>query len=346
MVKNKNKKGFARAKKVWHITDFRSLFELPDDLRKKRPGPLTFTKSPVTLTAGSKAPDIKHWERLQQLKSRPERHLLRSVFEDLKCWAGLKTIKDRGYLITTEGQPASYEYIAAQLKMEVAEIKKAMTLLEGIGLLERLMVKSGKSDSAGQGQTEADSSGHSRTKTDSAGRKRKPLKKGSKTNGNGKGNSKGNKKRLSKDKPKAREVPKPTTQPIKPQDFARGGTSEPFASPSELKNTQLVGDLAKNMLHKYNPQAKQFALEIYQALELPWDPMSETGRRELGCFAAVWHKAWVSKANFEVIEELRARAIGEAQKIGKRRMNKKRGAVWCHVFKNLLASRSGVQKVV
>lgn len=328
MTKAKTK---CRGRKVWHITDFRSLFELSDDLRKKRPGPLTFTKSPVTLTAGSKVPDINLWERLQQLKSRPERHLLRSVFEDLKCWAGLKTIKDRGFLVTTEGQPASYEYIAAQLKLKVDEVKQAMALLEEIGLLERMPVKIKKSpDTSGQGRTKTDLSGHSRKKPDTAGRKRKPLKKKSKTNGNGKGKSKGNKKRLSKDKPNAIKVPPSTTQPIKPQTSAKGGTLIPFASPSKLKNTELLGDIAGDMIHKYNPHAKRFALEIYRALKLPWDPKSEMGRRELGCFASMWHS--IDSHNGD---ELWARAVAEAKKIGKRRQNKKKGAVWCHVFKKL-----------
>ncbi len=342
MTKVKTK---SRGRRVWHITDFRKLFELSDDLRKKRPGPLTYTKSPVTLTAGSKDHDIKLWEKLQQLKSRPERHLLRSVFEDLKCWAGLKTIKDRGFLITTEGLPATYEYIAAQLKLEVDEIKRAMALLEEVGLLERQTIKnkqpktdtSGpsrkKADKSGQGRTKTDAAGRARKKPDKAGRKRKPFKK---VNDNGKDNSKVDKKRQdSEDKPNAIEVPPSTTQPLKPHTSAKGGALIPFTSPSKLKNTQLLGDIAEGMLHRYNPDAKLFSLEIYQALKLPWDPTSEKGKRELGCFASMWQKAWRNKASMEAIDELRERAIAEARKIACRRQNKKKGAVWCHVFKNL-----------
>jgi len=291
----------------------------------------------VTLTAGSKVHDIKLWERLQQLKSRPERHLLRSVFEDLKCWAGLKTIKDRGYLITTEGQPASYEYIAAQLKLEVEEVKQAMTLLEEIGLLERRMLKIKKSpDKSGKDRTKTDKSGRSRMRPDKTGRKRKPLKK---AKANGKGNSKGNKKRQSsKDKSNAIEVPPSTSQPLKPHTSAKGGTLIPFTSPSKLKNTQLLGDVAKGMLHRYNPDAKLFALEIYQALKLPWDPTSEEGKRELGCFASAWQKVDTS-------DELRERAISEAKKIAKRKQNRKKGAVWVGVFQDLAAAYSRRRKV-
>lgn len=326
-----------RGRKVWHITDFRPIFELSDDLRKKRPGPLTFTKSPVTLTAGSKVHDIKLWERLQQLKSRPERHLLRSVFEDLKCWAGLKTIKDRGFLITTAGQPASYEYIAAQLKLEVEEVKQAMTLLEEIGLIEKLTIKKKapkkSPDTSGQRRTKTDRAGRGRNKPGSTGRKRKSLKK---VNDNGKGNSRGRKKRqISKDKPNAIEVPPPTTQPIKPQVSARRGLVIPITAPSKLKNTELAGDITKNMLYRYNPHAKRFALEIYKALKLPWDLRSEQGKRELGCFASAWHKVDLSP---QEADELWERAVSEAKKVAKRRQNRKRGAVWRDIFTNLEAA--------
>lgn len=326
------KKANIRGRKVWHITDFREIFELSDDLRKKRPGPLTYTKSPVMLTPLSKEPDIKLWEKLQELKSRPERHLLRSVFEDLKCWAGLKTIKERGYLITTSGQPASYEYIAGQLKMGVDELEKAMLLLEVIGLIERVSKKT--PDKSGQGRTKADRSGRGRKKPDTAGRKRKPLKEQNKTNGNGKGKSKGNKKRLNKNKPKEKAPPAKTTQSLKPQIPQRGGKLIQFTPPSTL-------EIEKKILHRYTPQSKQFAFEIYQALALPWDPTSEMGRRELGCFASVWEKiaGWGNAGiPMEVIAELRDRAISEAKKIAKRRQNRRKGAVWCHVFKNLEAA--------
>jgi len=136
----------ARQKRVWHITDFRELFELPDDLRKDRPGPLSYTKSFVCLSGISKRHEIAHFERIQDLKSRPKRHLLRSIFEDLKNWSGKKTIKHRGYFLTTAELPATYEYLAAQLRLDVTELKQAMSILEEIGLIERLSMDTLPSD--------------------------------------------------------------------------------------------------------------------------------------------------------------------------------------------------------
>lgn len=73
------KKNSCRDKKAWHITDFRELFELNDDIRKGRPGPLTYTKSVVTVSGLSKEAEVRHFERMRVLKARQERHLLRSV---------------------------------------------------------------------------------------------------------------------------------------------------------------------------------------------------------------------------------------------------------------------------
>ena len=202
MIKDKKKNTRCSRKKVWHITDFRELFELSDDLRKNRPGPLTYTKSFVTLTAGSKEHDIKHFERIEELKTRQERHLLRSVFEDIKNWAGKKTLRHRGYLITTAEQPANYEYIASQVKMDVDELKRAMPILEEIGLIERVSMsvfqgnqptkkakKKSKSKAkktpgrkkqkikSGSKKSTPDASGCVRMKPDTSGTKRKPFKK-------------------------------------------------------------------------------------------------------------------------------------------------------------------------
>ena len=158
-----------------------------------------------------------------------------------------------------------------------------------------------------------------------------------KTKKNGKDNTKKKvKKRQSKEEPQ--RGPTPTSQPSQPHTSAKGGTLIPFASPSKLKNTQLLGDIANKILHRFNPHAQMFALEIYHALELPWDPLSEMGKRELGSFASAWQKSGGME------DDLRARCISEAKKIAKRRQNKKKGAVWNVVFKNLIAAHSKRQK--
>jgi len=362
-----NSKAAGRKKMVWHITDFRELFELPDDLRKKRIGPLSYTKSFVSLTGKSEAPEVKHCERLNDLKSRPERHLLRSVFEDLKNFSGKKELAHRGYLVTTAEQPAGYEYLASQLKIDISELKKAVPILGQIGLLERISMdgfadeaRPKKTKSKARKKDKSEQSGTVRNSPDASGKRRKTLKKrkgnqsnyktnSNENNGNDKGNTKGELKRQDKDNSNAIEAPPPTTQPIKPQVSAKRGVLIQFTPPSELKNTGRLGDIAEKILHRYNPAAKQFAFEVYEALKLPWDPTSEQGKRELGCFASIWEKAvgWQNAGiAMTMIDELRERAIAEARKIANRRQNRKKGAVFCVVFKRLLSARCKVVEAV
>lgn len=206
MAKEKRKRVSGRVQKVWHITDFRKLFELPDDLRKKRTGPLSYTKSFVSLTGKSEAQEISHCERLAELKSRPERHLLRSIFEDLKNFSGKKALAHRGYLVTTAEQPAGYEYLASQLKVDIADLRKAVPVLEQIGLIERISMngftgearpkkakrragKKGKRGKSGTVRNNPERSGIVRNNPDVSGKRRKTLKKRKGNQSNDKTNS-------------------------------------------------------------------------------------------------------------------------------------------------------------
>ena len=406
------KQSSGRKKKAWHITDFRELFELPDDLRKDRPGPLSYTKSFVTLSGISKEYEIKHFERLQELKSRPERHLLRSIFEDLKNWSGTKTIKHRGYLLTTAEQPATYEYLAGQLKVDIEELKQAMPILEEIGLVERVPIetlpgdkqptkpkkkqraaagrtkkKSVKKKKSSKKKSEApDTSGRIRTHPDASGKNRTALyKRNGKGNGKRKSNSKSKaNEQIDNDNPKTERnnnrqqrgndnsnsvegkptrqtksattdcrqaaVAPATTPPFMPQaSDARGSRVIPFVqAPSgsvKHKGPQRLGEILEQTKHRYDQDAQQFGGDIYRALNLPWEVTSNQGKRELGCFASCWMKAKAAGMDAAALEELRVRAIQETGKLAKRRG--KRGnvsAIWCTVFKRLLASRGSKGK--
>lgn len=127
-----------RKAKVWHITDFAELYELADDIRKKRSGPLRFTRSLVTLSPFASDAESRHFERMRCLRARPERHLLRSVFEDLKNWVAAKPFGMRGFLVTAEGKAAGCDYLAQQLMLSVDDLKQALPVLERLGFLERI----------------------------------------------------------------------------------------------------------------------------------------------------------------------------------------------------------------
>lgn len=326
-----------KAPKVWYISRFRQRYELPDDVRLDRKSPLIYTKDFVG--GGSDDESCGHWRQMMALRSRRNWLALRGAFAELKNVAGNMSSEYRGYLLGSNFEPASVKEIGRWLGVGEKKAESIINELRDVGLLERVTCP------LFNGSPEAP--GRARRRPGASGKRRKSLKKKAKAkvkvNGNGKGKSKKNKKRLrDKDNANVTKVPPPTTQPIKPHVSAERGSVIQFTAPSELKNTGRLGDITKKILHGYNPDAKQFAFEIYQALKLPWNPTSDEGKRELGCFASVWEKAvgWQNKGiPMEVIDELRARSIDEARKIARRRQNRKKGAVWCVVFKNLLAAR-------
>lgn len=325
--------------KVYHISRFRQRYELPDDVRYNRGSPLKYTKDFVG--SGSDDESCAFWRQLMALRSKKNYDSLRGNFADLKCVAGNQSKEYRGYLLDSNFKPASVKDIGRWLRKTEKQAEIIIKELLDVGLLERVPCP------LFNGSPEK--SGRARKNPGKSGKRRKSLKKKTKAKTkvkvNGKGKSKKNKKRLRKDKPNVKNPPS-TTQPIKPQVSARRESVIQFTAPSELKNTGLLGDIAKKILYRYNPDSKQFAYEIYQALALPWDLESEEGKRELGCFASVWQKVIsVDGIPQPVINQLRARAISEAKKIARRKQNKKKGAVWCHVFKNLIHAYSQRRKV-
>lgn len=314
--------------KVFHISRFRERYELPDDVRLNRKSPLVYTKDFVG--GGSDDESCAHWRQLIALRSKRNWLALRGAFAELKNVAGNMSKEYRGYLLDSQFRPASVKEIGRWLGVGEKKAQSLINELSDVGLLERVICPQFNG---------SPKSGRARRRPEKSGRRRKSLKKKVKAKVKGKVkkkvNGKGNTKRA-----KERQVksPTPTTRPLKPQLSAKGGSVIQFPDPPKLKNTQLLGDIAKNMLHKYNPDSKRFALEIYQALQLPWDPLSEPGKRELGCFASAWQKV-------ERSEELRARAITEAKGVAKRKQNKKKGAVWVGIFQDLAAAYSRRRKV-
>lgn len=318
--------------KVYHISRFRERYELPDDVRLNRRGPLIYTKDFVG--GGNDDESCAHWRQLMALRSKRNWLALRGAFSELKNIAGNMSKEYRGYLLDSNFEPASVKEIGRWLGVSEKKAQIIIKELKDVGLIE--FVGYPKFNGSPKKPRRA------RARPRKSGKRRSPLKRKTKTKTktkikiNGKGNTKKKKKeRQSKDKPKA---PTPTTQPFQPQSSAKGESVIQFPAPSELKNTQLLGDITKRMLHKYNSEAKRFALDIYTALEMPWDPASEMGRRELGCFASIWQQSGME-------DDLRDRAVSEAKKIAKRRQNKKKGAVWCVVFKNLEAAYRQRRKV-
>ena len=362
-------------RKCWHITDFRQLFELSDDLRKNRPGPLAYTKSFVTTSGASKAYEVRHVERLRLLKSRTERHLLRSVFEDLKNYAGSKTIDSRGFLLTTEGQAASYDYLAAQLNLEKGDLKQAMPILEIIRLVERISLSrihgdklssrrkrkrpksKDKSVSTNQKTGAPDSVGKKRKLSEKIGKKRTPLRNGKTkykykekatatavANGNGKNKQEIKQRQVTSQTVEAETQTKtqpPKAEPSKPKEADLGGSSpkKSFGPPGSEKRSepQRLGEVLSDIEHRYDSAAKSFGAEVFHALALPYEPNSPEGRRELGCFASRWTQAQHAGLSPPALSELREKSLADARKLSQQRTKYRNlSAIWTDIFKKTL----------
>jgi hypothetical protein len=341
-----------RGQTVLHVTDFEEIFEPSDAKRKKQKGPLSFTKSLVTIHFLSKPAEIRFIEKMKTLKSHSERHLLRSVFEDLKNWTAAKYLGPRGFLVTADLQSASCEYLAVHLDhVSVADLEKAIPILEEIGLLEKVTF-----------DYVPDTDGSSRTQPDTTGRKRKPL---NKDNDKGKSKSKNksakaniksknkstntsnnDKRQKYKGKKKTTQTPTAAPKPIEPTQSDAGGSVIPFTGPlGSAKHTGLrrsepnkLGDIAAGMFHRYDSVSQGLAVKVYRGLGLSNPLDSQQAARELGAF-----RSCISKARLDlpppVFQALMDRAIAEARRLKKYWRNRpgKPAAVWCKVFGDMVA---------
>jgi hypothetical protein len=342
-----NRDKLGRGQMFLYITDFDEIFEPSDAKRKHQKGPLSFTKSLVTIHFLSKPAEIRFIERMKILKSHSKRHLLRSVFEDLKNWTAAKYLGPRGFLITADLQPASCEYLAVHLDhVSIEDLEKAIPILEEIGLLETVTF-----------DHVPDTDGRSRMQPDTAGRKRKPL---NKSNGKGKSKSKdrsaksniksknkstktNNNRQTNKVKQQATQTPATTPEPIRPTQSEAGGSVIPFTGPlgsakHKRSEANKLGDVAAGILHRYDNVSQSFAVEVYRGLGLPSPLDSKQAARELGAF-----RSCISKARLDLpppdFQELMNRAIAEAERMKKYWRNRpgKPAAVWCKVFGDMVA---------
>jgi len=372
-----SKRSATKVPMVWRIFHFKERFELPENIRKCRRSALEFSRDYVGDAGGDEAVAYQRQFALLSNGDGLEFGLLYGLYRLLVNMAAKQSRAFRGYLLDAKNQPLSDAQIGKLLKIETRRTSKLLRKYESVYLLEHVELpvfdlsvndpppkndeEENGDDRGGNKQKSAGkprSGGRGRTKAEKSAQGRKPLKKEERSNivisnhksgkmsndknGNGKDKTKGQKKRQgNKDNPNALEAPPSNAQPLEPQIPQKGGSIK-FAAPSALKNIERLGNIAKKILSRYDPDAERFAFEIYNALKLPWDPTSEQGKREMGCFANVWQKAagWQNASiPLPVLDELRARAIAEAGKIGHRRQNRKRGAVFCTVFKNLLYAR-------
>jgi hypothetical protein len=278
------------------------------------------------------------------MKSRPQRHLLRSVFEDLKSWAANKPQQFQGYLVTHAGKPAEPEYIAAQIDyVDKKELKKAMTILHQIGLIERVTLNGQFS------ATDADCPEGSGNSPDNSGNECDSLNKGRAASAEeasiGLSADEGKEKGQGKGKGKGKEKPPqaPTTAPAdadEPTGSDLGGEkAEGRSSPPGTANNAdsgLQGGGMPVLGVDYDKANLHYGEQIYDVLK--WRGQGK--KRESTSFASVWHKCVEKLANSGLsppeIEGVADRGRRQAEKIARQKGN--RAAKWNDFIKNLTDS--------
>lgn len=359
----------ASTRRVWHITDFASLYELTDDVRKERSGPLRYIKSLVTMSPFCPDAETRFHERLCRLRSHRDRYLLRSVLEDLKCWAGAKPYAVRGFVVTAEGKAASYDYLASQLGMPAEDLKKALPILEDIGFLERVpLVKQRESARPKRKKT-------ARKKTSKTTKKTKSKKAKKAASGALEAATEALPERNGPKRPALKKVKAKVKEKIKGKDKATIGLSAsgckrktngngkredlvnaqkspsdlcpPAAPPSAAKpkesdDGERVIPFARSPGSvDYSRPGLAYGRRVYLALGYRSDPESPEALREICSFASSHDRICARLAGLgpPAIDAVLARALREASKIARRKSAKRLGACWTSVANKIADAR-------
>jgi hypothetical protein len=128
----------ARSPKVWHIFRFRERFELADDQRFCRKGPLLYARDFVS---GTDDESVGYLQQLDALSRRPDGLALEGAWSRIRRAASRRSRAYRGYLLNERDQPASEAEIARTVLHCTA--RRAATILqalESVGFIERVRV--------------------------------------------------------------------------------------------------------------------------------------------------------------------------------------------------------------
>ena len=331
-----------RARKVWRIFRFAQRFELPDDTRFCRRSPLIYIRDYVG--SGLDDESINYKRQITACKASPNRHKLLAVFFDLREIAANYSRCFRGYILDERFEPASVNKIAGWVGLNIKETCKILKELEQIGLVEKTPLPEfdpSINESPGEDNKAKKDQGHGRRRTKRGkGKKRKPratsgahgksrapLNKKETESGNGKC------KRESSGKPEEKGKKKETTStpttslnPINPKGSDAGVGQRVCCPVKDLSqgsvNYKQTAKLGSVLYKLYDPDAEQFAQEVYDAVGTRYPKDSREGRSELACWKAAWAKAQMAGVNPAYLTELWNKIISEAMKLKRKRRRK------------------------
>ena len=353
-----------RAQRVWHISRFQERYELPDDVRYNRKSPLQFTKDFVG--SGTDDESCSFHRQLLSLRNRPDWLMLRGAFAEIKSVGANMSQRFRGYLLNSDFDPASDEQIACWLGLQNGQAKHVLKTLASVRLIEQVAMpdfaeirpkkghkKRGKTESKkGDKKQSRPKKDVFRARTETPGN---PLRakvkvkvngkikingngKIQKKNNNGDGNAQVKANVIETERQDQPQVEPPTAElPPKPKEADPGGSSAKKSfgprGPDKRSGPLKLGEILSGIQHRYDPDAKSFAGDIFRALGLTCAPNSKQGCRELGAFGSLWMRAQHAGLSPPALAELREKSLADARKLSRQRTRyRKISAVWTDIF--------------
>ena len=119
----------------WHIYEFADRFELSEDSRLCRKGPLLFCREAVSPTDDGAKDYCLQLEALHRYDNHLELH---GAFIALRNQAADRSRAYRGYLLNGKRRPATIADIADWLRVPTARCRAILKRLEAVGLIERV----------------------------------------------------------------------------------------------------------------------------------------------------------------------------------------------------------------
>ena len=337
-----------RIKKVWRIFRFQERFELADDSRSCRKGPLLFVREYVG--SGQDDEAINYKRQVSACRARENWRVLVTVFLDLREIAANYSRCYRGYLLDERFEPANINKIAEWIFLDVKEACKVLKELEQIGLIEKVSMP--KFDlTRNKPPEDNENNGVKNTNfrkfPEKSGKIRKPFKKRK-----GKSEGKEKKKKTGKPEGKAKAKSNPKAQSAK----ATAGQEQGQANPNPNRNpkdnpkdnpTESDGRVgsSKQEIHRdpprqsfkpfkppgqlgvvlqklYNPAAEEFAKSVYSAIGTPYPQTTKEGHSELACWKIAWAKAQIAGITPQGLSSLWGRTMKEAVRLKAKRQRK------------------------
>ncbi len=127
-----------RADRVWHVFRFRERFELADDQRFCRKGPLIYARDYVTPADDE---SCAYLQQIESLRRRADGLELEGAWARIRAAASRRSRAYRGFLLNERLEPASsIEIGRTVLYVPPQRAEKILGALEAVGLIERVAV--------------------------------------------------------------------------------------------------------------------------------------------------------------------------------------------------------------